>query len=63
MRLFMTHEQVAAGVPTRALKQHREHKTAERFGAALVWVFLFFATPFLGAALGKLIGKALQRDA
>jgi hypothetical protein len=63
MRLFMTHEQVAAGVPTRSPKQHREHQTAQRFGGALVWVFLFFATLFLGAGVGKLIGKTLQRDA
>ena len=63
MRLFMTHEQVAAGVPTRPPKQHREHKTAQRFGGVLAWVFLFFATLFLGAAVGKLIGETLRRDA
>jgi hypothetical protein len=59
----MTHEQVAAGVPTRAPEQHREHKTAQRVGGALAWVFLFFAMLFLGTAVGKLIGKTLQRDA
>jgi hypothetical protein len=32
MRLFMTHEEVTAGVATRPPKQHREHKTAQRFG-------------------------------
>jgi hypothetical protein len=57
MRLFMTHEQVAAEVPTRAPKQHREHKTAERFGAALVWVFLFFATPLLQECLNNVLSK------
>jgi hypothetical protein len=56
----MTHEEVSAGVPTRAPKQHREHKTAERFGGALAWVFLFFTALFLGAAAGKLIGKTLR---
>ena len=62
MRLFMTHEEVAAGVPTRAPKRHREYKMAQRFGGALAWVFLFFATLFLGAAVGKLIGKTMRRD-